>query len=91
VNCLFIIAAIVLLVLYFRKSWRFPRLCIGYLVANLAFIVGDAFATSFVMPGGAIFDPATLQQLGTALVGALIWIPYLLVSKRVKSTFVRRP
>jgi hypothetical protein len=89
VNCLFILAAIVLLVLYFRKSWRFPKLCIAYFLANLVFIVGDAFATGFVVPGVATFDPATLQQLGTTLVGALIWIPYLLVSRRVKNTFVR--
>jgi hypothetical protein len=89
VNVFFIVAAIALLVLYFRKSRRFPKLCIGYLAANVIFVIGDAFGTGFVVPSDRVLDPETLRQVGTTLIGALIWIPYLLISKRVKNTFVR--
>jgi hypothetical protein len=35
-----------------------------------------------------MFDPETTQEFFRLLVGAFIWIPYLLLSQRINITFV---
>ena len=55
---------------------------------TLAFIVLDAYAIKAVLPHEPVFDPDTLKELGRTLIASLVWIPYMLVSKRVKATFV---
>jgi hypothetical protein len=87
-NTAFVAAGFVLLVLFFNKSRRFPRLFIAYQVANLLFILGDAWLGSLVLTREPMFDPDTLREFIRSLIGGLIWIPYMLVSRRVKNTFV---
>ena len=48
----------------------------------------SALASYLLFPGKKFLDPDTVNALMPALVGACIWIPYMLVSKRVKITFV---
>lgn len=72
----YLAATIFLIHLYFAKRKAFPRLAITYMVCNailmlLAFVMGDS----------------TLRTALSACVQAAIWIPYLLLSKRVKATF----
>jgi hypothetical protein len=52
-------------------------------VTNIAFIVVDAWLGSFVITDEPVFDPDTARELGRALVSAVIWVPYIRVSKRV--------
>jgi ABC-type spermidine/putrescine transport system permease subunit I len=89
INILFIVGAIYLLFIFFRKSRRFPNLFILFVVSNLAFVLVDAVAIRIVLPEEPILDSATARELGKALFGAIIWVPYMLLSKRVKNTFVR--
>ena len=35
-----------------------------------------------------MFDPETTKEFMIALIGGVIWVPYMLVSKRVQATFV---
>ena len=36
-----------------------------------------------------MFDPDTTKEFVRTLIGALIWIPYMLMSQRVKETFIK--
>jgi hypothetical protein len=89
INLLCIVISIYLLFLFFQKSWRFPKVYIIFLIVNLGFIVTDAFAVRIILPERPILDPGTAREFGRSLFGVIIWVPYLLLSKRVRNTFVR--
>jgi hypothetical protein len=56
-------------------------------ISSLLFIIADAWLGSLVLPDEPTFDPDTAREVGRSLVVVLMWVPYLLVSKRVKNTF----
>lgn len=87
-NLLMLAASVYLIYLFFSKHYLFPKFYIGVVIASLIFIPLDSWVFTKIAPDAPIFDPATLRDFARTLVGALIWIPYMLVSKRVKATFV---
>lgn len=88
-NSLFLVFSIILLVLFFQKHQRFPKLMILFLAANLAFIGIDFFASDLIPAVAAESDPESTKELIRTIVAAAIWIPYFLKSVRVKNTFTR--
>jgi len=74
--------------LFFSKSYLFPRVYIALAFASIIFIPVDAWVVTIVLPEQPMFDEDASREFGRALVGSLIWIPYLLNSRRVKATFV---
>jgi hypothetical protein len=89
INFIFIVMSIYLLFLFFRKSARFPKLYVMFLLSNLAFLLADAFAVTIVLPDQPFMDPNTAGEFVRSVVSVSIWVPYLFLSKRVKNTFVR--
>lgn len=89
VNCGLLLAWLYMGYKFFTKSKEFPKWYIGLAIFSLAFIVADALAVSLVLPGEPLFDTDTLGELFRALIMVFIWVPYMLVSKRVKATFVK--
>jgi hypothetical protein len=88
-NTAFFIFSIVLLVLFLRKSKRLPKLMICYLILNPLFVISDSFFANWIP---AVAEQSNLQgvnELAMGVIRTVIWIPYFLVSKRVKQTFVR--
>jgi hypothetical protein len=84
----FLIFSILALVLLIQKRTIFPKIMITVLLLALAFKVADAALASQIplvvkSQGGS--DP----DLFRVLVQAVIWVPYLLYSKRVRATFRR--
>jgi len=75
--------------LFFTKKRIFPRWYIGILVFTLVFIIIDALVFKLLLPGGLMFDPATIKEIMRSTIALFIWGTYTLVSKRVKATFVR--
>ena len=74
--------------MFFTKRRRFPKWYIGIAVVSLLFILADAFLIKLVLPGEPVFDPDTAKELMRSVIMVVIWVPYMLVSKRVKRTFV---
>jgi hypothetical protein len=70
---------------FFRKHRWGPYLYISFLVVRLA-LMGLYLAVHLASPEPSTSDAP--KELARALVGACVWIPYFLVSKRVKLTFV---
>jgi hypothetical protein len=51
-------------------------------------LILDAWLGSFVITDEPMFDPDTTKALFTTLMGVVIFVPYMMFSKRVRNTFV---
>ena len=85
-NAIFLGGAGVLLYLFFKKRRAFPKVAIGFMVANVIFQMFEVAMGRIVLPG----TPADKEigQLMLAVVSGAIWISYLKLSRRVAATFV---
>ncbi len=88
-NIIFIIFPIVIAIFFFQKRKVVPKLIIAFLLSNLAFVGSDYFLANTIPFVASQDDPASLKELARTLVGSLIWVPYFLVSKRAKATFIK--
>lgn len=94
-NILVIVLAVWLLVLLARRSKLAKDVAIIYLLLGALFLIIDYAWASW------IFDTHNVTQyvqpemnraandVGRSIIGALIWVPYFLVSKRVKATLIK--
>ncbi len=80
-----------LIFLFYRRSPRFPAWYIAWALFMPVFILTDSWLFTRILPAEPLFDPVTLRKFAGTAIGALIWVPYMLVSKRVKATFVPSP
>ena len=94
-NAVFVWLCVYTLVLFFRRSRNFPRFFIWQMVVVIVFPFLDLLwiASIISLSNGRPFaefltlDAREGAQIITALIGAAIWIPYMLRSKRVANTF----
>lgn len=87
VNLTSIVFSLLLLVLFFQRRRTFPVLYIIFLAYAAITATLDHFFT-FLIPTITHTQEPDTTMIRTFLV-CLVWIPYMLVSKRVKATFVR--
>jgi Protein of unknown function (DUF2569) len=76
------------LVSFLKKSRKAPRLIILWLLLALVFEGADYYFKGYIPGAAEQFDTMFLSGLWRAGITAAIWIPYFLISKRVKATFV---
>lgn len=74
--------------LFFSRKKVFPKWFIGVLIFMLVFVLVDALVANLVLLNVPLFDPDTSKEFGVSTALVLIWVPYMLKSKRVKATFV---
>ena len=84
-----LVMCVVLLVLFFRKWRTFPLLYLIVQIVTMVGIVADTVLVSYLATqfSGLIKPPPSVAC--GAVVRVLIWVPYMLTSRRVRATFVR--
>ncbi|SKC07370.1 Protein of unknown function [Kosakonia radicincitans] len=73
--------------LFFRKKRQLPRFYIGFLLIWLVFYGVDLLLAHYLIGLPFVFE--TVKALIRNAISAAIWVPYFLISGRVKRTFVR--
>jgi hypothetical protein len=82
------VASLLLLRLYFAQRSSYPRMAVAFYVLAFGFQLCDLLLAAS-LPGQELAQ-ADLQALAEVGLGALAWSAYLLASRRVRATFVRR-
>ncbi|MEI8247605.1 MAG: DUF2569 domain-containing protein [Lentisphaerota bacterium] len=92
IEVILLVLGIVLLVLLFRRKKFFPKLIIAYYLLDVVSVVGCTFAVAVIsmkqFQFSELFSPENCRQVLNGSIWAFIWIPYFIMSKRVKNTFV---
>ena len=86
-NVFLLASSITVLILFFRKSYQFPKWMCVILITAAVGQCGDTVASSLLFSDKNL-SSEQIRAMAQSLVGALIWVPYFLVSKRVKATFI---
>jgi hypothetical protein len=77
------------IVLFFQKRRIFPRWFIALLAVNALFVVADAIGAQFMKTVSPALTASLSRNIMRSFIGCCIWIPYMLKSLRVKTTFIR--
>ncbi|WP_376690613.1 DUF2569 domain-containing protein [Wenzhouxiangella sp. EGI_FJ10409] len=91
VNLAILAASVYVAYLFFTKRRSLPAWYIGVAVFSLVFVLVDAIVVSAMLPDMPLLDSETAREMGRSLIQVCVWVPYMLVSKRVKNTFVNGP
>jgi hypothetical protein len=86
-NVGFVVFDLALLVMLFGKSARFPKAFIVFALLNLFFIVSDTLLAGQIPAVAARGLEGSAVEIARSLVVVAIWVPYMLMSKRVRNTF----
>lgn len=86
INTAFLVGYCYLVYLFFTKNYKTPKFFIVIEIAYVVFLIVDMFY-SIVMFDYEV-DNAAIKEIIKNIIGCCIWVPYFLVSVRVKNTFV---
>jgi hypothetical protein len=87
-NLCMMLASIYLIYLFGSKSKKFPQFFIAISAISIISIPIDSFLATLVFDDMKMFDAETSKELIRSLLVFGVWVPYMLISKRVKNTFV---
>ena len=88
VNLVLVAWSGVLLYFFFSKGRRFPRMVIVYMGVSVAAVIADLAVANAIPVARARLTASEYGQVARSVIGAAIWIPYFLRSRRVAATFV---
>lgn len=87
-NVIMIIITIFLIILFFSRHHLFPKLYILIVLISFFFIPFDSWLVSRAIPNTPVFSSEVISEFLSNIIGGIIWIPYMIYSKRVKVTFI---
>lgn len=87
-NTVLIVFSVIVAIYFFQKRRIVPKLMIALLLSNLFFVGADYFAANLIPGVGSQKDVEFMREFAGVVIACSIWVPYFLVSKRVKATFV---
>lgn len=88
-GCLYVIMNFVGITLFFGKRRLFPKLTIAFIPSIFILSLIGYYLTGLIpLAGGKTAYAAQGDALIVKFIALHVWIPYFLVSKRVKATFV---
>lgn len=88
VNLVLLLLSLYAAYLFFSKHYRFPKFYIGLMIGYLLVLFADCVISELLIPQESAFDSETITELAKSALRCVIWVPYLLISVRVKNTFV---
>ena len=81
---------VMLIILFYNRRTNFPTLVVYYFIISLIIKVADTLVITQL--AGDLYTEPEKQELIYGMSGSIIlaavWIPYFLLSERVKDTFV---
>lgn len=86
INAALAIAWVYACFLLVKRRREFPGLFMGLLLISAVVVCGDIVAAATLL--NIQPESSSYRDLGRAFVGAAIWVPYMLRSKRVAATFI---
>lgn len=91
-NYLFLIFSILLIVLFFKKRTSLPKLMIIFYAVSVVIPILDHILMEVLAPNllSEADARASYAEMSKNFVRSAIWIPYFLLSDRVKHTFVKK-
>ncbi len=87
-NISFLVAFIFLGFAFFQRRRFVPKMFILVLLANLAFVTGDALLVLKLYPQN-VTDFSFLREAAIMLFHCIVFVPYFIFSKKVQETFIR--
>jgi Protein of unknown function (DUF2569) len=87
-NTLTLGLGLLLIPLFFLRKRTFPKVFIGVLIFSIIFLSVDAGFAAKITPGEKA-NAEAVTEIARLVISSLIWIPYMLYSRRVKLTFTR--
>ena len=88
-NLLLLSGSVLMVVLFYRRHRHFPKTFIVLMAFSVVFLNLDDWAGTHVLKTTTSAETGFQNGGLQALLQALIWIPYMLISRRVKATFTR--
>lgn len=88
-NALIILVGFIALLLLLRESKYTPTFAIAWLGLMAGIVALDYFISDLIPAVAEQADTESLKELWRSATFAAVWIPYFLVSKRVRATFVK--
>ena len=89
VNAALLLWALVILYLFFAKRRSFPVVMIPFMITRVVIQAADLGVALMIPAAAASIGPATYGGLASGILVTLIWVPYLIKSRRVEATFIR--